>query len=166
MSGAPEVGGNAAAMGKNIYLRAYHNNINSNVMMITGALTGGASLHVTKAGDSMGTITSGYSTYNGNTSPSQFFHADSGSYGIALVEGEAKLSNAGSFTISYIKRAWNGTAVTEQTATIDASPVPNDGKMVSGWYYLSSDIAVNGRIESITGDVNLILADGYTLNVK
>ena len=38
--------------------------------------------------------------------------------------------------------------------------------MTSGWYYLNSNVTKNGRVESITGDVYLILKDGCTLDVK
>ena len=46
----------------------------------------------------------------------------------------------------------------------NVTPVPADGKMTSGWYYLNSNVTVNGRV-NLTGDTNLILGDGYTLTV-
>lgn len=44
--------------------------------------------------------------------------------------------------------------------------MPSDGNLVSGWYYLNSNVTKNGRIESITGNVDLILGDGYSLDVR
>ena len=35
----------------------------------------------------------------------------------------------------------------------------------AGWYVVNSNVTVNNRI-NLTGDTNLILSDGYTLNVK
>ena len=71
-----------------------------------------------------------------------------------------------SVSVSYVEHKWNGSAVESETKTADAAPVPSDGNMTSGWYYLNSNVTKNGRIESITGDVNLILGDGFTLDVK
>ena len=69
-------------------------------------------------------------------------------------------------TVSYVKRSWNGTQVVSTDKTQTAVPVPSDGNMTSGWYILDSNVTKNGRVESITGDVCLILGDGYTLDVK
>ena len=69
-------------------------------------------------------------------------------------------------TVSYVERSWNGTQVVSTDKTQTAVPVPSDGNMTSGWYYLNSNVTKNGRVESITGDVHLILGDGYTLDVK
>ena len=73
---------------------------------------------------------------------------------------------AGEASVNYIERSWNGTQVVSETKTMQAQPVPSNGNMTSGWYYLNGDVATNGRVESITGDVCLILCDGYTLDVK
>ena len=71
-----------------------------------------------------------------------------------------------SVSVSYVEHKWNGSAVESETKTADAAPVPSDGNMTSGWYYLNSNVTKSGRIETITGDVNLILGDGFTLDVK
>ena len=69
--------------------------------------------------------------------------------------------------VLYIERSWDGTKVVEETKYADnVTPVPSDGKMTSGWYYLSNDVKKDGRVESIKGDVYLILGDGKTLDVK
>ena len=73
---------------------------------------------------------------------------------------------AGEASVNYIERSWNGTEVVSETKTMQAQPVPSNGNMTSGWYYLNGDVTKNGRVESITGDVCLILCDGYTLEVK
>ena len=90
---------------------------------------------------------------------------DSGEGGYA-VGGDAGDENGSSIT--YISRTWDGTKVvsTDETADSSIQPFPADGNITSGWYYLDSDVTKDGRIESITGDVNLILGDGYTLDVK
>lgn len=83
-----------------------------------------------------------------------------------LIEEEVGTSSRSTSNVSYIECSWNGTEVISETKTENAIEVPSDGSMTSGWYYLSSDVTVDGRIESITGDVNLILKDGCTLDVK
>ena len=81
--GAPDVSDNNPPNGQNIYLRAAHP-----TRTVTGPLTEGANLWVTKAGGS-GPITSGYSSYN-NDYPGEFFGADDyENYGVALSGGEA-----------------------------------------------------------------------------
>ena len=67
--------------------------------------------------------------------------------------------------VSYIKRSWDGKKIVSTSQNAEANPVPADGHMTSGWYYLDSDVKVNRRI-SLTGDTNLILGDGHTLDVK
>ena len=66
----------------------------------------------------------------------------------------------------YVERSWNGTQVVSETKTVTAVPVPSNGNMTSGWYILNSNVTKSGRVESITGDVHLILGDGCTLDVK
>ena len=68
--------------------------------------------------------------------------------------------------VPYVENSWNGTAVVSKSRYAFADSVPSDGNMTSGWYYLNSDVTKNGRIESIFGDVRLILGDGNTLDVK
>ena len=52
------------------------------------------------------------------------------------------------------------------TQTIDALPLQGDATTLpAGWYVVNSDITMDGRID-LTSNTNLILGDGYTLNVK
>ena len=70
--------------------------------------------------------------------------------------------------VQYIERTWDANAhkvTSESKPATDAKPVPSDGSMTSGWYYLNSNVKVNGRIY-LEGDTHLILCDGYTLDVK
>ena len=76
VSGAPVVSGNACPNGNNIYLRGDHP-----TMTVTGKLTDGASLYVTKAGDGTGPATSGYASFN-TTHPDAYFHIDNPNYGM------------------------------------------------------------------------------------
>ena len=69
------------------------------------------------------------------------------------------------YNVTFTERGWNGSAVTETTRTESAQAVPEDGGMTQGWYYLNSDVTVNGRI-NLTGDANLILGDGCILDVE
>ena len=70
-------------------------------------------------------------------------------------------------TVFYRKYSWDGTKVVFSVETAkNVESVPSDGRMTSGWYYLNSTVTNDGRIESINGDVNLILGDGYELDVK
>ena len=160
VSGNPVVSGNMkSGTVNNINLAA------DAVIMVSGALTEGADLGVSS---SAGTafITRGYGAHNGTDDPDGYFQADQEGYGILPDTGEVKL-DAVQNHVSYVKCSWNGTAVITETAYADrVRPVPQDGGMTEGWYYLNSDVTKNGRIESITGDVNLILGDGCTLNVK
>ena len=70
-------------------------------------------------------------------------------------------------SVSYIYRVWN--SENKELKTLESSeiatPVPANGGMTEGWYYLDSDVSVNDRIY-LTGDTNLILCDGHTLKVK
>ena len=159
VSGSPVVSGNK----KNDTA----NNINLTggaVIQVTGALTEDASLGVSNSGGKA-FITRGYGANNGTTDPDAFFHADDEAYGVILDTGEVKIDVFQS-GISYLKRSWNGTAVTTETATSGKiRAVPEDGGMTEGWYYLNSDVTLNGRI-CLTGSMDLILGDGKTLDVK
>ena len=73
--------------------------------------------------------------------------------------------DSGTVSVTYVERSWDGTKVVSTAATADAVPVPADGKMTSGTYYLDKDVTVSGRI-SLEGDTDLILGDGHTLDVK
>ena len=74
-------------------------------------------------------------------------------------------TQASTMSVSYYERSWDGSAVVSTQKTEEAVPVPSDGSMTSGWYYLDSNVTVDGRI-SLAGDTNLILRNGYTLDVK
>ncbi len=75
-------------------------------------------------------------------------------------------ADANTVSVTYVKRGWNGSSVTTESATREnVTIVPSDGSMTSGWYYLNSNVTKNGRI-FLEGDTNLILGDGCTLNVK
>ena len=67
--------------------------------------------------------------------------------------------------VRYIQRSWNGKQVVDQPRNISAIPVPTDGSMTGGTFYLDRSVTVDGRI-CLTDDTDLILGDGRTLNVK
>ncbi len=89
---------------------------------------------------------------------------------VILVIGNLRIAALADETpsgIPYVKCTWNGTEVETETKYVaDYTSVPADGNMTEGWYYLDDNITKNGRVESITGDVFLILGDGCTLDVK
>lgn len=65
---------------------------------------------------------------------------------------EAETADATVANVFYVKRGWNGQAVTESLELREnVTAVPTDGAMTSGWYYLNSSITVGSRIE-LTGD--------------
>ncbi len=67
--------------------------------------------------------------------------------------------------VSYISRVWNGSAVTESALTCTQYTSVTSGMSTdwnTGWYVVDSDVTINDRIE-ISGAVNLILCDGFTL---
>lgn len=74
-------------------------------------------------------------------------------------------TQANSVEVQFIKRNWSYTRVIEETATEWAVPVPANGALTAGWYYLNSNVTVKDRIY-LTGDTYLILGDNFTLNVK
>ena len=143
------------------------NNINlaaGSVIQVDGALKEGALLHVSRS-DGVGTITSGYSRSNNDVAPENYFYPDNTAYYPFLKDNEVFIG-AYADHVSYRERGSDGTAVTEKDITLNKVPlVPDDGKMLSGWYYLGKNITVKERI-FLTGDTNLILGDGFTLDVK
>ena len=67
---------------------------------------------------------------------------------------------------SYISCSWDGVKVVNTVAYEEDVPaVPADGSMAEGWYYLNSNVTVDSRI-FLTGDTNLILGNGFSLDVK
>ena len=84
VKGNPVVKGNKSAQaGADVYLP------NGKRLNITGALTEGASIGVV-LGNDFGEFTSGYSTYNSDTTPAAYFKSSQG-YAVALKNGEAEL---------------------------------------------------------------------------
>ena len=112
-----------------------------------------------------GKFTSGL---NGKGDVSNFRSAEE-CYTVALNEqGEAMLVQSGT-VVPYVERSWDGEKIVSKKTTRNNGqwqPFPENANITSGWYYLDRDVTKNGRVESITGDVNLILGDGHTLDVK
>ncbi len=147
----------------NLYLK------NGTVITITGAL---ADSHVFVDMETLGTFTSGYSTYH-DIHPAGFFTADKGSIrGMKLVAGEAQLSNAiPEGGVYYIERSWNETAkrveatyrVRESYTTLTGGSA--DTYLDPGWYVVKgSDIEYSNFIYmNGDGEYHLILCDGASL---
>ncbi|MBR6029072.1 MAG: hypothetical protein IKP40_08270 [Clostridia bacterium] len=134
--------------------------LDGTVITIDSALAPESCYHVSMS--SPGVFTSGLS---GRGTEANFVSADS-AYGVAVNDaGEALLAPVDTIA-SYVDRVWNGSEVVSTTKTVVVSAVPSDGNMTSGWYCLNSNYTKDGRVSSITGDVNLILGDGYKLDVK
>ena len=150
MYGSPETGDLYLAEGK--------------VITVTGAFTDDAFIYVSTAAGT-GVFTSGYGANNGEVHPSCYFCAFDASNGVFPSDGEAALGVGVVNNVSYMERSWNGTEVVTETKTRDAVAIPNSGNMTSGWYYLNRNVTVK-KLVSFTGDTNLILGDGFTLNVK
>ena len=68
-------------------------------------------------------------------------------------------------SVTYVRQEWNGAEVVSTSITENIPVVPTDGSMTSGKYYLNSNVTVNNRV-LLTGSTELILGDGYTLDVK
>ena len=153
MSGSPVIG--------NLFLEG------SSLITVTGAFTSSADITVTVTNEGRaGRFTSGYGAYHGDIHPTEYFHAKNASVGVTLSGGEGALVVGLVNFVPYVERTWDGTKVVSETKTADAAAVPSSGDMTGGWYYLNSHVTKNARIESITGDVSLILGDGCTLDVE
>ncbi len=48
---------------------------------------------------------------------------------------------------------------------LDPTPITNQTALSNGWYIVNSNVTIGSRI-TVSGDVHLILADGYTLTVN
>ena len=83
----------------------------------------------------------------------------------AKTNGLALQAQADIKGVRYIERSWDGTKVVAQDKSRNVTPVPDDGGMTEGWYYLNKDVKVDGRI-CLTGNTDLILGAGKTLDVK
>ena len=79
--------------------------------------------------------------------------------------GAAASADNQMLSVTYLRREWNETEVVTTSVTEDIPVVPSDGSMTGGKYFLNRDVTVNGRI-LLTGSTELILGDGFTLNVK
>ena len=68
-------------------------------------------------------------------------------------------------SVSYIECSWNGSEVTSSTKTATATVVTPQTAWSTGWYVVNSNITINSRV-TVTGNVLLILADGYKLTAS
>ena len=85
MKGDPRIVNNTAnGSSNNVYLPSGKN------ITVNGAFTS-PNIYVTRA-DGVGTFTSGYSTFNSSTKPSNVFHSDNEDYTVRLSNGEAVLA--------------------------------------------------------------------------
>ena len=68
--------------------------------------------------------------------------------------------------VAYLDAGGNTKYATDYTLLTGSETVSNNGtvNLKGGWYIVSSDITYTGTI-TLTGDVNLILCDGYTMNM-
>ena len=154
-------------MRSNLYLK------NGTVITVTGDLEGS---HVSVDMETLGTFTSGYSTYH-DIHPAGFFTADKQSVtGMKLVAGEAQLNNAiPEGGVYYVERSWNATAkrveatyrVREsQYTTLTGSD--DDVYLDPGWYVVKgSDVVYDDFLYmNGGGDYHLILCDGASLKAE
>ena len=68
----------------------------------------------------------------------------------------------------YCSRSWNGSSVVSSIETANCTTLDNTNfptALSDGWYAVKGDVTVSDRIK-ISGDVQLILTDGCTLNAK
>ena len=150
----------------NLYLK------NGSVITITGDLAGS---NVGVDMETLGTFTSGYSTYH-NIHPAGFFTADKGSIrGMKAVAGEAQLSNAiPEGGVYYVERSWNATAkrveanyrVRDSYTTLTGGS--GDTYLDPGWYVVKgSDVVYNDFLYmNDGGEYHLILCDGASLKAE
>lgn len=152
-------------MRSNLYLKS------GTVINITGDLEGS---HVFVDMETLGTFTSGYSTYH-DIHPAGFFTSDKGSIrGMRLVAGEAQLSNAiPEGGVYYVERSWNETAKrveatyhtleSNQYTTLTGSD--DDTYLDPGWYVVKgSDVVYDDYLYmNGGGEYHLILCDGASI---
>ena len=70
--------------------------------------------------------------------------------------------------VDYITNTWDGQKIVQGNDTAKCLMLGDDYKpseLTSGWYALGEDVTITDRIK-ISGDVQLILTDGFTLNAK
>ena len=77
--------------------------------------------------------------------------------------------------VTYIERAWNPEAQTEQERILDTEKTCTDytdwsdvtgTSLAPGWYVVSKNCTVGSRIIVASGEVHLILCDGVTMNLQ
>ena len=153
------------ALRSNLYLA------DGTVITITGALEGS---RVYIGMETLGSFTSGYSTYN-DGHPAGFFTADKGAViGMRLVDGEGLLEDvipAGG--VYYVERSWNETAQrveaayhtleSHQYTTLTGSS--DNTYLDPGWYAVKGSDVVYDNMLYMNGDgeYHLILCDGASL---
>ena len=150
--------------GGNVYLET------GTVINVTGAFTEGTSIGVTVPGSGEGIFTSGYATYNPSTDPATFFIPDIIAQ-VTLEQGEANLVALDpaiyALNVPYLNQ-WEGTATsaTRNYCIKMSSITDNNPTLTSGWYVVDqANLTFNTRI-TISGTVNIILADNTYLDAK
>ena len=152
-------------MRSNLYLK------NGTVITVTGALTGS---NISVGMETLGTFTSGYSTYN-DGHPAGFFTSDKPAItGMRLVNGEAQLDNAiPEGGVYYVERSWNETTQrveatfhtleSNQYTTLTGSD--DDEYLAPGWYAVKgSDVVYDDYLYmNGGGEYHLILCDGASI---
>ena len=141
------------------------------VINITGALADGSKVFVSM--ETLGTFTSGYSTYN-DGHPAGFFTSDKQSIiGMRLVGGEAQLDSAiPEGGVYYVERSWNETTKRveavyrireSQYTTLTGSD--DDAYLDPGWYVVKgSDVVYDDYLYmNGGGEYHLILCDGASI---
>ena len=134
------------------------------VINVTGAITSGADIRIT-AETPIATLTSGFNTKSPNAVPTSIFHYDKTGYSFTKYKGEVcGFQLPSTMTASYLKL--DGTTGTQEGCRklSGISDVANV-MLVEGWYVLDASKSFSNRI-SISGNVNLILADGAKLTAN
>jgi len=155
-------------MRSNLYLK------NGTVITVTGDLEGS---HVSVDMETLGTFTSGFSTYH-DVSPAYFFDVDRRNItSMSLVNGEGQLSSAiPDGGVYYVERSWNETtkrveATTRKLASDQYTTLTGgsgDVYLNPGWYVVKgSDVVYkNFLYMNGGGDYHLILCDGASLKAE
>ncbi len=77
--------------------------------------------------------------------------------------------DCGKVGVGYVNRYWDSQAnsvVSEMAFVLEPEIVTDStSKLSSGWYVVESDVSISGRV-TVSGTVNLILADGCTLKMN
>ena len=153
------------ALRSNLYLA------DGTVITITGALEGS---RVYIGMETLGTFTSGYSTYN-DGHPAGFFTSDKPAItGMRLVNGEAQLDNViPEGGVYYIERSWNETTkrveatyhTLEENQYTTLTGGSGDTYLAPGWYAVKgSDVVYDDYLYmNGGGEYHLILCDGASI---